>query len=180
LAAGLLFACLPAARAQAIDVFAGLNTLTAKQVTQIPKLSGGVFPSAGAELWIGAIGIGAEAAFRATTTSQNLRPTYYDVNLLLSPFHITRSAWPELMVGVGSQDVQGFEGLGSCGSLTNCSQYAGNHLAGHLGLALKIYATEHFFIRPEAHFYFVHGNQAFPNAQRFGVSLGYTFGGSTP
>lgn len=177
MAAGLLFATLPAARAQSVDVFAGLNVLTAKEVSQIPKLGGGVFPSAGAELWLGAIGIGAEAAFRATTTDQNLRPTYFDVNLLLSPFHITRSAWPELMVGLGSQNVQGFEDLGSCGSLSNCAQFAGHHLAAHLGLALKIYATEHFFVRPEAHFYFVHDNQAFPNAQRFGVSLGYSFGG---
>ncbi|MGH9466699.1 MAG: hypothetical protein ACRD1Y_05035 [Terriglobales bacterium] len=167
----------PVTRAQSLDIFAGLNALTAKQaVSSIPKLSGSVFPSGGVELWLGAIGVGAEGSFRATSNGSGLRPVYYDANVLFAPFHISRSIVPELMLGLGSQNVEGFEALGSCGGLSNCAQYAGNHLAAHVGLAVKVYVTEHIFLRPEAHFYFIHNNTAFPNAQRWGVSLGYTFG----
>ncbi|MGH9477149.1 MAG: hypothetical protein ACRD1C_12580 [Terriglobales bacterium] len=172
-----IFVCLPAVHAQTLDVFAGLNALTAKQAIQsLPKLGGGLFPSAGADLFLGPVGIGGEVSFRATTNSSGLRPTYYDFNVLLAPVHITRSIIPELMLGLGSQDIHGITGLASCGSLSNCSTYAGNHLAAHVGVAAKVFITEHIFLRPEAHFYFIHNNTAFPNAQRWGVSLGYSFG----
>lgn len=158
-------------------MFAGLNALTAKQAVQnIPKLGGGLFPSAGVDVFFGPIGIGAEASFRATANSSGLRPTYYDFNILLAPIHIARSIVPVLMLGLGSQNIQGFQGLGNCGGLSNCAQYAGNHLAAHVGLAVKFYVSEHIFLRPEAHFYFIHNNTVFPNAQRWGVSLGYSFG----
>lgn len=176
----LLAVCLfllPSARAQSLDVFGGLNALTAKQAVQnIPKLGGGLFPSAGVDLFLGPVGLGAEVAFRATQNSSGLRPTYYDFNVLLDPIHISRSLIPELMLGLGSQNVQGFQNLTSCGSLSNCAQYAGNHLSAHVGVAVKAYITEHIFLRPEAHFYFIHNNTPYPNAQRWGVSLGYTFG----
>lgn len=172
-----LFFLLPVSGAQTLDIFAGLNALTAKQAVQsLPKLGGGLFPSVGADLFLGPIGVGAEASFRATTDSSGLRPTYYDFNVLLAPIHISRSIIPELMLGLGSQNIQGIQGLASCGSLSNCSAYAGNHLAAHVGLAAKVFLTEHIFLRPEAHFYFIHNNTAFPNAQRWGVSLGYSFG----
>ncbi|MGH9413926.1 MAG: hypothetical protein ACRD0Y_09325, partial [Terriglobales bacterium] len=81
---------LPAAQAQSLDVFAGMNALTAKQaVSNLPKLSGGLFPSAGVDLFFGPIGIGAEASFRASKDAAGLRPTYYDFNVLLDPIHIT-------------------------------------------------------------------------------------------
>lgn len=178
-ALALLLTALPAARAQSLDVFAGLNALTARQaISNIPQLGGGLFPSAGVNLFIGAVGIGGEVAFRAQHNSSDLRPIYYDVNLLLDPVHIARSIVPELMVGVGAQSIQALKGAASCGGLSSCAQYAGSNLAGHVGLGLKVYLTEHIFLRPEAHFYFIRNNSAFgtSNTQRFGVSLGYSFG----
>ncbi|MGH9393771.1 MAG: hypothetical protein ACRD1E_06340 [Terriglobales bacterium] len=176
---GLLVAA-PAAPAQSVDAFLGLNALTASQAVQnIPKLGGGLFPSAGVNLFLGAIGIGAEAAFRAQKSSSGLRPVYYDVNLLLDPFHISRSIIPEFMLGLGAQSVHDYQNLASCGGASSCISYASSHLALHTGLAVKVYLTEHFFLRPEAHFYFIRNNQAFQtsSSQRFGVSLGYTLGG---
>lgn len=129
---------------------------------------------------LGAVGIGGEVAFRATQNSSSLRPIYYDVNAVLEPFHISRSIVPVLMVGVGAQTIQDYEGaVTQCSGLTPCAAYASTHLSAHLGLAFKLYLTEHFFLRPEAHFYFIHNNQQFQtsNAERFGVSLGYTLGG---
>ncbi|HUX66278.1 MAG TPA: hypothetical protein VMV31_02185 [Terriglobales bacterium] len=176
--AGLLLA--PLAPAQSLDAFVGLNALTASQAVQnIPRLGGGLFPSAGVNLFLGAVGVGGEVAFRATPNSSSLRPIYYDFNLLLDPFHISRSIVPELMVGLGAQTVRSYQGLAQCSGLGGCASYASSHLSAHLGLAFKVYLTEHIFLRPEAHFYFIRNNQQFQasSAERFGVSLGYTLGG---
>ncbi|MGH9417585.1 MAG: outer membrane beta-barrel protein [Terriglobales bacterium] len=177
---GLLLAALPVASGQSLDVFAGLNALSASQaVSGIPRLGGGLFPSAGVNLFFGPVGLGGEVAFRAQGNSSNLRPIYYDFNLLLAPVHIARSAVPELMVGVGAQSIQALTGTASCGGLSSCASYAGSNLAAHVGVGLKVYVTEHIFVRPEAHFYFIRNNSAFgtSNTRRFGVSLGYSFGG---
>lgn len=167
------------AAAQSVDVFAGLNALTASQaVSNIPRLGGGLFPSAGVSLYLGPVGIGAEGAFRAAKSSTDLRPVYYDVNLLLDPIHISRSLIPEFMFGLGAQSIHDYRDLASCTGLSNCTSYASSHLAAHVGVGLKFFLTEHIFLRPEAHFYFIRHNQALQanNSERFGVSLGYTFG----
>ena len=176
--AGLLLVRL--APAQSLDAFVGLNALTANQAVQnIPRLGGGLFPSAGVNFMLGAVGVGGEVAFRAAQNSSSLRPIYYDFNLLLDPFHISRSIVPELMVGVGAQTIRSYQGLAQCSGLSGCVDYAGSHLSGHVGLAFKVYLTEHIFLRPEAHFYFIRNNQQFQasSAERFGISLGYTLGG---
>lgn len=182
--AGVCLSTAPLATAQSIDVFAGLNALTASQAVQnIPRLGGGLFPSAGVSLYLGPVGIGGEVAFRAqhsNSQASGLRPTYYDVNLLFDPIHISRSIIPEFMVGIGAQNISAYQGLTQCGSISGCTAYANsNHLTGHIGLGAKVYLTEHIFLRPEAHFYFIRHNSAFQagQSQRFGVSLGYTFGG---
>jgi len=171
----------PRAQAQSLDAFFGLNAVTASQAVQnIPKLGGGVFPSAGVNLFLGAVGVGAEAAFRANTNSTGFRPVYYDVNLLIDPFYVSRSISPEFMIGAGAQHIGDYGAAASCGGLSNCVNYASNHLALHLGVGVKVYLTQHIFVRPEAHFYFIHNNQAFQTSstQRFGISLGYTLGGA--
>ena len=179
--AGLALALVRVGQAQSLDAFFGLNAVSAHQAVQnIPRLGGGVFPSAGVNLFLGAVGVGAEAAFRSTNNSTGFRPVYYDVNLLLDPFHVSRSISPEFMIGAGAQHIGDYGAAASCGGLSNCVNYASNHLALHLGVGVKVYLTEHIFLRPEAHFYFIHNNQAFQtsNSERFGISLGYTLGGA--
>ncbi|MGH9481127.1 MAG: hypothetical protein ACRD1L_03455, partial [Terriglobales bacterium] len=119
---GLALAGLTAAPAQSLDAFFGLNGLYANQtVTANPPLGGGLFPSAGANLWLGPVGVGAEGSWRASRSSAGLRPLYYTVDALFSPIHIARSFWPELMVGVGAQTVSSSSGTVHCS--TNCSAY---------------------------------------------------------
>lgn len=172
------------AQGQSLDAFVGLNALTASQAVQnIPRLGGGLFPSAGADLFLGPVGVGGEVAFRARRQNfqgQELRPIYYDFNLLFAPIHIARAITPELMLGVGGQSLRVYTGITQCTSLGGCSNYASsNHLTGHLGLAVKVYLTQHLFLRPEAHFYFIRNNTEFQtsDSQRFGISIGYTLGG---
>lgn len=172
--------------AQSLDAFVGLNAVTANQAIQnIPRLGGGLFPSAGVNLMLlGPVGIGGEVAFRANQSnsqSTGLRPIYYDINLVATPITISRSIVPVIMVGVGAQSLRAYQGLTQCGSVSNCSSYANsNHLTAHFGLAVKVYLTQHIFLSPEAHFYFIRHNLEFQatNAERFGISLGYTLGGS--
>ena len=170
------------AAAQSVDVFAGLNALTASQAIQnVPRLGGGLFPSVGANLYFGPIGIGAEASFRANQQSYQgvqLRPAYYDINFLLDPIHFNRSIWPVFAFGLGAQNLSEYAGLTKCG-VVGCVSYASTHFTAHLGLALKVYLTQHIFLQPEANFYFIRHNLQYqaPEAQRWGVSLGYSFGG---
>lgn len=180
LAAAMVALAAPQARSQSLDVFAGLNGLTAHQAVQnIPRLGGGLFPSAGADLFLGPVGLGAEATFRAGQNSSGLRPSYYDVNLLFDPIHIGREFIPVFMVGLGAQSIKDYQGLARCGGLGGCADYSSTHFTGHVGVGLKAYLTEHIFLRPEAHFYFIRHNGQLDatNSQRFGLSLGYSFGG---
>jgi len=181
----LLLGCAGLCPAQSIDAFAGLNALTASQAVQnIPRLGGGLFPSAGANIFLGDIGIGGEVAFRGSQNNfqgTQFRPIYYDVNLVLDPIHINPAIVPELMVGIGAQSLRAYTGLTQCGTLSGCTTYASsNHLTAHVGVALKLYVIGHLFVRPEAHFYFIRHNFEFQtaNSERFGVSIGYTLGGS--
>lgn len=181
--ASLLFLAAGAASAQSVDAFFGVNALTASQAVQnIPKLGGGVFPSAGAEVRFGDIGVGAEVAFQAnpqTFDATELRPIYYDVNLILEPFHQSETVVPVFMVGLGAQSLRAFQGVSQCGTPSGCTAYvSSNHLTAHLGIGVKLYLTKHIFLRPEAHFYFIHNNTEFAatSSQRWGISIGYTFG----
>ena len=185
LAVGCCLAGNAAASAQSVDVYAGLNALTANQAVQnIPRLGGGLFPSAGIDMYLlGPLGVGGEVAFRSsseTFSGAKLRPIYYDINLVATPITISRSIKPVIMLGIGSQSLRAYQGLAQCGSPSGCVTYANsNHLTGHLGLGVKVYLTQHIFLRPEAHFYFIRHNTEFAttNSERFGISLGYSLGG---
>lgn len=175
---GLAWVGLPAASAQSVDAFVGGTTVSANQsVTANPPIAGGFFPGVGANLWLGPVGIGAEGSWRASRSAAGLRPLFYNVDALFAPVHIARSIWPELMLGVGVQTVSSSNGTIPC--RFNCSDFTSAHFMGHAGLAVKAYLTEHIFVRPEVHFYFIHNNTAFgiSNAERYGLSLGYSFGG---
>jgi hypothetical protein len=52
------------------------------------------------------------------------------------------------------------------------------HLLGHVAGGVRYYFWRHFFVRPEAHYYFVINNFEFhsDNVFRLGASIGYTIG----
>ena len=56
-----------------------------------------------------------------------------------------------------------------------------NHFfMGDVGGGIRIYAYRNFFVRPEIRLYLVHNNVEFSSSHpaRYGVFIGYTFGGS--
>jgi len=174
------------ARAQSVDVFFGLNALTAQQAqSSIPRLGGGLFPSVGADIMLlHTFGVGAEFTYRQKSNNYantSARPAYYDVNAIWMPFHLPFLS-PEIQVGLGAAHLQAYQAVANCNGATNCFNVAeANHLTGHLGAGLRINLVHGFFLRPEAHFYYIRHNLALARtAQRFGVSLGYSFGGILP
>jgi hypothetical protein len=191
----LTFACALVAgatmvRAQQVDVAVGGNTLwspknkTASVGFLPPPEKGGVYPSVSAEyLGENHFGLMAEGSFRyhyaVYNNYQQYRPILYDVNGVYTATvaHKTRA---DFMAGVGGETLRFQSPPFSCGIPTGgCRTYLNsNHFLTHLGVGIRYSVWRNFFVRPEAHWYFIVNNNEFhsDNVFRIGVSLGYTFG----
>jgi hypothetical protein len=178
----------PNAYSQQMDFAFGMNTLTAPSASDASgdhfpqSLTGGAYPSfSGGVLITHGFGVNAEVTWRA---SRNLyagvapiRPVLFDVNAVYAPRYGRIS--PELMAGLGAENIRFYQNFISCG-FSGCTNYtSSNHFLGHFGGGLRLYFTNSFFLRPEAHLYLVTNNNEFSSARatRFGVSIGYSFGG---
>ena len=66
-----------------------------------------------------------------------------------------------------------------CGNGYNTNYSSDKHFMGDFGAGIKFYPKGGFFVRPEAKLYLVNNNLNFSSARitRFGLSIGYTFGG---
>jgi len=185
-------ALLSAANAQQVDAAIGFNAVSATSASNAsssytPQSIGGGLTSnfSGDFLLAHNLGVGAEFSWRwskgvygipLTSQSVGFRPFFYDVNAVWAP-RVNRYLSPELMAGIGAENLH-FYVAPSCG--TNCQNYvSSNHFMGHFGGGLRFYPAGNFFIRPEAHIYLVRNNNQFssPYVKRYGVSVGYTFGG---
>ena len=172
---------------QQIDATFGFNALTSRSSSnpssgyQPQSVGGGLTPSFSFDALITHhVGVNAEFSWRA---SKNLyqgtvpfRPFFYDFNAVWAP-RVTRKFSPEVMAGIGVENTH-FYVAPSCG--TNCTNYVTtNHFMGHFGGGLRYYVLGNVFVRPEAHWYLIHNNNQFssPYAARYGMSIGYTFGG---
>lgn len=187
--AGFLALALPAS-AQSVDAFFGFNALTSpKNVFENDTLGngymgGGLYPSIGATLWlVHGLGVNGEVAWRGGTTyyyGVPIRLIFYDFNLAWNPISISRSIKPDLYVGLGADSLRAYEGEYICTTFS-CSDYVSStHGDLHLGADVKVYVTEHLFVRPEIHWYDIRHDYEYnvPYAWRLGVSIGYTLGGS--
>jgi hypothetical protein len=186
----VMFGLALAAQAQEFDAAFGFGTVTSKASSFdssgnfFPSLSGGLYPSfSGIVLLKHHLGVGGEVAWRAhqnfTPTSfgfiQPYRPIFYDFNAVYGRTYKRFGA--DVMAGIGGEDLR-FYGVLNCGAVTGCTNYvSSNHFAGHFGADVRIYVWGHLFVRPEAHYYVIHNNQEFnnANASRFAVSIGYSF-----
>jgi hypothetical protein len=162
--------CSSAPAQQQIDVAFGINTLTAPSANEAQgnhtpqSLTGGAYPSFSADvLLFKNIGVQGEFAWKATRGNwqgvQPDRPMFYDFNAIFVP----KLAKPNQIC-----------------DFNTCKNFVTiNHFMGHFGVGLKAYPARNFFVRPEAHLYLVNDNQEFSSgrAVRYGVSIGYTFGG---
>lgn len=172
--------------AQSIDAFVGFNTLITKtHETGFPKLGGGLYPSFGGDfIFFHGFGIGAQVAFRATQSNyfgNSVRPILYDFNIVWEPVPTGARIRPDLAVGVGADSLRVYQGAFTCGSFTGCTNYtSSNHFILHAAVGVKLYLTDHIFLRPSVDYYNIRHDQEFlvPSAYQAGIAIGYTLGPS--
>jgi hypothetical protein len=177
------------AQAQKIDVAFGISTVTAPPasdangVDHLPvSLTGGTYPGiSGDVLLFHHVGLQGELYWKGSrgdygNTGLPYRPLFYDVNAIYAP-KLASHTYLELLGGIGALSTRFY-----CPSICNfqgTNYQDSNHFMGHFGTGIKFYPAGNFFIRPEAHLYLVNNNLEYssPRVVRYGLSLGYTFGG---
>jgi hypothetical protein len=183
-----------AAFGQQMDLAFGVGTVTAPSASSASgkyspqSLSGGAYPAFSGDVLFfkKQFGINGEVAWRASEAKyypfqnpfigpQPYRPIFFDFNGIWVP-QVSKRAAPELMAGIGGEDVRFYQQFFSC-SYFGCTNYtATTHFMGHFSGGLRLYVFGNFFVRPEAHLYLIHNNFEFSSgrATRFGVSIGYS------
>jgi len=173
---------------QGFDAAFGLSSVVSAQALTtngltFPSLRGGAYPGFSMDLLVHhRFGVEGELFWKASQglygTNQPYRPIFYDFNAIWAP-HISKNLTGELMAGIGGEDLR-FYGL------LNFSQFAGytnytssQHFMGDIGGGIRAYFWHDAFIRPEMRLYLVNNNVEFSSGKvvRYGVSLGYSFGG---
>jgi len=167
----------------AVGVGTGLASYSATSSLQFPvqPLRGGAFPSVSADvIFHNRLGFGGEVFWRQKQGIyggyQPYRPIFYDFNAMFQP-NFGKHAGAELQAGIGGLSTRFYSNTYTCGYLTGCTNYtSSNHLSVHVGGGLRYYFWHSFFIRPEAHVYFVPNNHEFSNntITRVGASIGYS------
>ena len=184
----ILAALVSFAPAQQIDFAVGGSTLwsakplTASQAFLPPAEKGGFYAGASLQyLTEKRLGINIEGAFRAKEGLYNgyqyYRPFLYDVNAVYAR-RMAPKIRGDFMAGVGAQTVLFYKQT-SCNYGGGCSTNFNNtHFLVHAGVGVRYYVWKTFFIRPEAHYYYIHNNFEFhsDHVLRVGASIGHTFG----
>ncbi len=146
---------------------------------------GGLFTNISADvIFHRRMGIGFDAAWRSTQGNfgglgQPYRPIIFDFNGVYQP-RISKKVGADLFAGIGWQDTRfyGFQPTYSCEAFGACYSSA-NHFLVDLGGGLRYYVWNHFFVRPDVHYYHILNNTDFytsGNVIRVGASIGYTIG----
>jgi hypothetical protein len=174
------------AQAQKVDFAFGVSTVEAPAANSTgPSLTGGTYPGfSGDVLFWHNFGIGGEIYWRASQSVYEstlygpipYRPLFLDFDGVYAP-KIASHTYLELSAGIGALDTRQY--CNGCGNGYNTNYSSDKHFMGAFGAGLKIYPKGGFFIRPEAKFYAAANNQLFSSsyASRYGLSIGYTFGG---
>ena len=184
-----LFVSAHTMHAQQLDGAFGVFTVTAPSNATLTSTSftpqsigGGAFPGFSADyLFKNHLGVQGEVAWRAKQNIyggyQPFRPILYDFNAMYAPY-FGKKVEAEVLAGFGGQSARFYNATYNC-SFTGCTDYSSsNHLMGHIGGGIRLYVYNRFFVRPEAHVYFVRNNFEFNSSheERVGVSIGYSFG----
>jgi hypothetical protein len=183
------------ARAQQIDVaFAGgsLNSPgnSLSGGTLLPGEGGGAFVGFNGDVLFkpflqGSIGVQAEVNWKASQTLYGgqvpYRPLFYDFNAMYGRRFSTLFGI-EALAGIGGESIRFYTGNYNCDYYGNCSNYvSSNHFMGDVGGGLRFYPYGNFFVRPEVRLYLINNNEEFSSSHvvRYGVSIGYAFGGGS-
>lgn len=176
------------AHGQQFDAAFGMGTVssgapTTSQGLLFPSLRGGLYPSISADFLVTRrLGIEGEFAWRASQAQyggvEPYRPIFYAINAIWAP-KLTKNITAELLGGLGGEDLR-FYGNPNFNSLAGFTNYtSSNHFMGDIGGGIRAYVWHNVFVRPEVRLYLVHNNVEFSSGhvERYGVSLGYSFGG---
>ena len=163
-----------------IDVFGTGNFINT------PKMTGTFLDAGGSFMLTPHFGAGANLSGRASQgyyAGINYRPFFYDVNGIWQPIKSKRFV-PEVQAGIGGVRVGFSANQTACDALVGCQTFnAGSensdHFQAHFGVAARLYATPHIFVRPavDAHWvnnFFQFGSNWVPE---YSVGVGYSFGG---
>ena len=89
----------------------------------------------------------------------------------------------EALAGIGGESIRFYTGsYYNCDIYGNCTNYvSSNHFMGDFGGGLRFYPYGNFFVRPEVRLYLINNNEEFSSSHvvRYGVSIGYAFGGGS-
>lgn len=178
------------ADAQQIDVAVGGGSLISSgnsfdNATFAPAEGGGAyFGFSGDVLFRGNLGVQGEVSWRTSQGQYGgefpFRPIFWDFNAIYSR-RFNKHFGAEALAGIGGESIRFYEGTGSCDIYGNCTNYvSSNHFMGDVGGGLRFYVYHSFFVRPEMRLYLVNNNVEFSSSHpvRYGVSIGYTFGGT--
>ena len=176
------------APAQQVDFAVGGSTLwspkplSASQAFLPPAEKGGTYAGASLQYlterrW----GLNVEGVFRAKeglyNGFQHYRPILYDVNAVYAR-RLANKTRGDFLAGFGGQTVL-FYHTTDCTYASGCSiNVDSTHFLLHAGVGIRYYFWRTFFIRPEAHYYYIHNNFEFHSDHvfRIGASVGHTFG----
>jgi hypothetical protein len=184
----VLAALVPFAPAQQIDLAVGGSTLwstkplTASQAFLPPAEKGGIYAGASLQyLTEKRLGINIEGAFRAKQGLYNgyqyYRPALYDINAVYA-HRMAPKIRADFMAGAGGETLL-FYRQTNCNYGGGCRTYVNDtHFLVHAGVGVRYYVWKTFFVRPEAHYYYIHNNFEFhsDHVLRIGASIGHTFG----
>jgi hypothetical protein len=177
------------AHAQKVDLAFGVSTVQSPSADSADSshapvsLTGGTYPGfSGDVLFWHNLGVGAEVYWKGGQRDYGgdptlpYRPIFLDINAVYSP-KLARHAYLELSGGIGALDTRIY--CQGCGNQYNTNYNSDKHFMADFGAGVKLYAKGGLFIRPEAKLYLVNNNLNFssPRIARYGLSVGYTFGG---
>ncbi len=188
IATTVVFLFLATAAFAQFDAAFGVSTVKSSAATisdgfLFPSMSGGAYPGFSADFLVHHhLGVEGELYWRASQSLyggyQPYRPLFYAFNAIYAP-KLTKNITAELMGGIGGEDIR-FYGYTNCSSFFGCTTYtSSNHFMGDVGGGIRAYIWHDLFVRPEVRLYLVHNNAEFSSGTiaRFGVSIGYSFGG---
>lgn len=180
------------AHSQQIDVaFAGGSLSSpANSLSALPPEGGGAFVGFNGDVLFksllgGRMGVQAEVNWKG---SQALyagqipyRPLFYDFNGMYAR-RFSKYFGAEALAGIGAESIRFYSGNYNCDFYGNCTNYvSNNHFMGDFGGGVRFYPYGNFFVRPEVRLYLINNNQEFSSSHpvRYGVSIGYAFGGGS-
>lgn len=192
--AAALFLLVSSAFGQGFDATFGVGSVTSSDPTTgpcssgtciFPSERGGLYPGFTADLLVHhRLGIEGDVFWKASQGlyggqgGEPFRPIFWSFNGIWVP-HITKNLSGEVLAGIGGEDLRFYGNLSFSPAFGYTSYTSSNHFMGDVGAGIRAYFWHDAFIRPEVRLYLINNNVEFSSDRvlRYGVSLGYSFGG---